>query len=175
MGLGGQRYGEVSSHGKAVFTYSDPGRDTVIGLVAYLKVLRDSPQLVTDPIDKFHTILVEEFKSLQPSRFRDKLIFTKSYHLGGSELNYEQTWEEGEFGIPIFTLEDLWANTNPIVSAQVEMGVEPATIYSGKMFLGPGLGTLDEEGNLIEEYAVLAAKTLVKAIEIVCKYAGLND
>jgi hypothetical protein len=175
MGLGGQRYGEVSSHGKAVFTFSDPGRDTVIGLLAYLKVLRDKPHIVKDPIDKFHDIIIEEFKSLNPSRFRDKLIFTKTYHLGGTELNYEQTWEDGEFGIPIFTLEDLWANTNPIVSAQVEMGVEPATIYSGKMFLGPGLGTLDEDGNLIEEYAVLGAKTLVKAVEIVCAHAGLSD
>ncbi len=175
MGLGGQRYGEVSSHGKAVFTFSDPGRDTVIGLLAYLKVLRDTPHIVKDPIDKFHDIIVEEFNSLEPSRFRDKLIFAKTYHLGGTELNYEQTWGDGEFGIPIFTLEDLWANTNPIVSAQVEMGVEPATIYSGKMFLGPGLGTLDDDGNLNEEYAVLAAKTLVKAVEIVCKHAGLFE
>ncbi len=175
MGLGGQRFGEISSHGKAVFTFSDPGRDTIIGLVAYLKVLRDTPHLVKDPIDKFHDIIVEAFKSFEPSRFRDKFIFTKSYHLGGSELNYEQTWEDGRFGIPIFTLEDLWANTNPICSAQEVMGVEPATIYSGKMFLGPGLGTLDEDGNLIEEYAVLGAKTLVKATEIVCQYAGLGD
>ena len=175
MGLGGQRYGEVSSHGKAVFTFSDPGRDTIIGLVAYLKILRDMPHLVKDPIDKFHEIMVEEFQSFKPSRFREKFIFTKTYHLGGTELNYERTWEDGEFGIPIFTLEDLWANTNPICSAQVTMGVEPATIYSGKMFLGPGLGTLDEDGNLIEEYAVLAAKSLVKAVEIVCKYSGLSD
>lgn len=175
MGLGGQRYGEVSSHGKAVFTFSDPGRDTLVGLVAYLKVLRDIPHIVMDPVDRFHEILVEEFKSLKPSRFRDKLIFTKSYHLGGSELNYEQTWDDGEFGIPIFTLEDLWANTNPVVTAQVEMGVEPTTMYGGNMFLGPGLGTLDQEGNLIDEYAILVAKSLVKAVEIVCKYAGLSD
>lgn len=175
MGLGGQRYGELSSHGKAVFTFSDPGRDTVIGLVAYMKVLRDMPHIVKDPIDKFHEIIVEQFQSLKPSRFREKLIFTKSYHLGGTELNYERTWEDDEYGIPIFTLEDLYANTNPICSAQVEMGVEPATIYGGNMFLGPGLGTLDEEGNLIIGYAVLAAKTLVKAVEIVCKYAGLNE
>ena len=66
-------------------------------------------------------------------------------------------------------------HTNPIVSAQEHMGVEPSTIYSGKMFLGPGMGTLDADGNLIEEYAVLGAKTLVKAVEIVCKYAGLGD
>ncbi len=72
-------------------------------------------------------------------------------------------------------MEDLWANTNPIVLAQEAMGVEPATIYSGKVFMGPGLGTLDQEGNLIEENAVLGAKTLVKALEIVCRYSGVGD
>ena len=175
MGLGGQRYGELSSHGKAVYTFSDPGRDTLVGLTAYLKVLRDRPRLVTDPVDRFHEIIVEEFAQMKPARFRDDLIFTKTYQLGGTELNYERTWKDGAFGIPIFNLEDLWANTNPIVLAQEHMSVEPATIYSGKMFLGPGLGTLDQEGNLIEEYAVLGAKTLVKAVEIVCRYAGLVD
>ena len=175
MGLGGQRYGELSSHGKAVYTFSDPGRDTLVGLIAYLKVLRDQPNLVTDPIDRFHEIILEEFKEMKPARFRDKLIFAKTYQLGGTELNYERTWDGDGFGIPIFNLEDLWANTNPIVSAQEHMGVEPSTIYSGKMFLGPGMGTLDADGNLIEEYAVLGAKTLVKALEIVCKYAGLGD
>lgn len=166
---------ELSSHGKAVYTFSDPGRDTLVGLTAYLKVLRDRPRLVTDPVDRFHEIIVEEFAQMKPARFRDDLIFTKTYQLGGTELNYERTWKDGAFGIPIFNLEDLWANTNPIVLAQEHMGVEPATIYSGKMFLGPGLGTLDQEGNLIEEYAVLGAKTLVKAVEIVCRHAGLAD
>ena len=175
MGLGGQRYGEVSSHGKAVFTYADPGRDALVGLVAYLKVLRDQPELVKNPIDQFHEIILEEFQSLEPGRFQKGLIFTKTYQLGGTEINYERTWEQGEFGIPIFTLEDLWANTNPFVLAQIEMGIEPATIYSGKVFLSPGLGTLDENGQLIEEYARLAVKSLVKSLEIVCRHAGLGD
>jgi hypothetical protein len=175
MGLGGQRYGEVSSHGKAVYTYSDPGRDALVGLVAYLRVLRDQPSLVTGPIDRFHEIIIEEFEALEPGRFREHLVFAKTYQLGGTEVNYERTWDGDGFGIPIFTLEDLWANTNPIVSAQVEMGVEPATIYSGKIFLSPGLGTLDEEGQLIEEYARLGAKSLVMALAIVCKHAGLAD
>jgi hypothetical protein len=175
MGLGGQRYGETSSHGKAVFTFSDPGRDAVIGLVAYLKTLRDNAHLIKDPIDKYHEILLEEFKAIEPSWLLDKLIFTKTYQLGGTEINYERTWENGNRGIPIYTLEDLWADTNPIVSAQVEMNVEPATIYAGKMFLGPGMGTLDRDGNLIEEYARLSAKSLVGAINIVNKYAGLCD
>ena len=175
MGLGGQRYGEVSSHGKAAYTFCDPGRDTLVGLVAYLKVLRDEPSRVKDPIDRFHEIVLEEFKSFKPVKFRDQLILTKTYQLGGTELNYEQTWSDDGFGIPIFNLEDLWANTNPIVLAQEAMGVEPATIYSGKVFMGPGLGTLDQEGNLIEENAVLGVKTLVKAMEIVCRYSGVED
>lgn len=174
MGLGGQRFGEVSSHGKAVYTFSDPGRDTVVGLVAYLKVLRDHAHLVKNPIDRYHEILLEEFRELEPAWLREKLIFTKTYQFGGTEINYEQTWDNGR-GMPIYTLEDLWANTNPFVSAQDEMGVEPATIYAGKMFIGPGMGTLDTDGNLIEEYARLSAKSLVGAINIVNKYAGLMD
>jgi len=175
LGLGGQRYGEVSSHGKALFSLCDPGRDTVVGMIAVLKTLRDNPDIITRPIDIFHDIIVEEFSSLMPSRFRDKLIITKSYNMGGTELNYEQTWDDGEFGMPIFSLEDLHANINPMASAQEEMGVYPATIYSGNIFLGPGLGTLDENAELNEEYARLGIKALVRAVEIVCKYASLGD
>jgi len=175
LGLGGQRYGELSSHSKALFSLCDPGRDAVVGLTAFLKMLRDDPDKIKRPIDKFHDIIVEEFQSLKPARFRDKLIITKSYTMGGTELNYEQTWDDGQFGIPIFTGEDLFANTNPISSALEEMGVFPSTIYSGNIFLGPGLGTLDENADLNEEYARLAAKSLVIAVEIVCKYAGLEE
>jgi hypothetical protein len=175
MGLEGQRFGDPSSHGKAAFTFCDPGRDTLVGLVAYLKVLRDKPELVKDPIDKFHQIILEEFKSLKPARFQKHLLFTKSYQLGGTEINYERTWEADGFGIPVFTIEDLWANTNPISSAQTAMGVEPATIYSGKIFLSPGLGTLDDDGMLIEENARLGVKTLVKALEIVCKFSEFRE
>ncbi|UCG03476.1 MAG: hypothetical protein JSW11_05670 [Candidatus Heimdallarchaeota archaeon] len=176
LGVGGQKYGEVSSHGKARYSMMDPGRDAVVGLIAVLKMLHENSEKITKPIDQYHEILVEAFKSFEPNRFRDKLIFTKSYTMGGTELNYEQTWEEGKFGIPIFNMEDMFANTNPIIVALDEMGVGlGATIYSGNMFLTPGLGTLDEEGNLITERATLAAQALVRAVEITCKYAGLTD
>ena len=61
-----------------------------------------------------------------------------------SRVDRQHRWDDGNFGTPIFTLDYLWANTNPIVSAQVEMGIEPAAITSGKVFPSPGLGTLDE-------------------------------
>jgi hypothetical protein len=175
LGLGGQRHGEVSSHSKALFSLCDPGRDAVVGLTAVLKTLRDDPDKIKRPIDKYHDIIVEEFSSFKPSRFRDKLIITKSYTMGGTEINYEQTWDYGEFGIPIFTSEDLFITAHPIASAQEEMGVYPALIYSGNIFLGPGLGTLDENAELNEEYARLGVRSLVRAVEIVCKYAGLEE
>jgi hypothetical protein len=175
LGLGGQRHGEVSSHSKALFSLCDPGRDSVVGLTAVLKTLRDDPDKIKRPIDKYHDIITEEFSSLKPSRFRDKLIITKSYTMGGTELNYERTWQDGEFGIPIFTSEDLFIKAHPIASALEEMGIYPAIIYSGNMFLGPGLGTLDENAELNEEYARLGVRSLVRAVEIVCKYAGLED
>jgi len=175
LGLGGQRFGHVSSHGKAVFSAADPGRDTVVGLLAYLEVLRDNPDRVRRPVDGYHEILVEAFKELEPARFRSGLLFTKSYHMSGTELNYQGTWSGDEFGIPLFTLEDLYANTNPILLATEAMGVEPATIYAGNMLLNPGLGLLDRDGELITERAELAARALVKATEIVCKHAGLGD
>jgi len=176
LGMGGARYGEVSSHGKGRYAFMDPGRDSVAGLVAVLKMLRDNPEKIKKPIDQYHDIIVDEFKSLEPNRFIDKLIIQKSYTMGGTELAYENTWEDEDFGIPIFTLEDLWANTNPMVLALDEKGVGlGATIYSGNMFLVPGLGTLDEEGELIKENAKLAIQALVKSVEITCKYSGLTD
>ena len=174
LGLGGERFGGVSSHGKAVFSLADPGRDAVVGLIAVLKMLRDDPDKITRPVDEMYRIVEEEFESFQPSRLKEDFIFTKSYTMGGIELNYERTWNNGEFGIPIFTLEDLYGNTNPISSALDEMGIYPATIYSGNMFLGPGMGTLDEDGDLMEEPTRLAVRGLVRATEIVCKYAGLQ-
>ena len=69
----------------------------------------------------------------------------------------------------------MYTNTNPIMSALDEMGVFPATIYTENSFLSPGLGTLDEDGALKEEDTRLAVRALVRAIEIVCKHAGLDE
>ncbi len=175
LGLGGQRFGHVSSHGKAVHSATDPGRDTIVGLTAYMKVVRDDPDRIRGPVDQYHEILVNAFKDLIPVRFREKLIFTKSYHMGGTELNYSETWDGDGFGIPLFTLEDLYADTNPICLATQAMGIEPATIYAGNMLLNPGLGLLDDEGGLILERAELVARALVKSVEIVCTHASLGD
>jgi hypothetical protein len=175
LGLGGGRYGEVSSHSKALYSLSDPGRDSLVGLTTLLKMMRDNPEKIKRPIDQMHEIIVEEFSQFRYQRFLPKMFLTKSYPYGGTEVCYEQTWMDGDFGIPIFSMEDMFANTNPIMSALDEMGIFPATIYSGIMFLTPGLGNLDEDDELMEEPTRLAVRALVKATEIVCKYAGLKE
>jgi hypothetical protein len=175
LGVGGNKYGDPSSAYKAVFSFADPGRDTVVGLIETLKVMRDKPEFFKRPIDDMYKIVVEEFKSLTPSRFIDGLTITKSYTFGGIELNYEETWKDDEFGIPIFSYEDMFTNTNPIMSALDENGMYPPTIYSGNGFISPGMGTVDENGELIEEDTRLAVRALVRVIEIVCKYAGLTE
>jgi hypothetical protein len=75
--------------------------------------------------------------------------------------------------VPIFTLEDLYAQTNPIARALSAMGVEPPPIYAGNMMITPGAGLIDGQGELDVEKAELAVGALVKSIEIVCQHASL--
>lgn len=174
-GIAGQRTGGQVSHGKALYAFADPGRDALISLIAYLRVLKDRPHFVTEPIDRFHAIIEECLKDFRHKGMARDIRLTRSYAWGGTELNYELTWKDRQFGIPISTLEDFFSDTNPIVTANEEMGVSPATVYSGNMFVTPGLGTLDADGQLIEERAWLAAKALVTSMEIVCEAAGVGD
>jgi hypothetical protein len=165
LGLAGERFGHVSSHGKAVFSAFDPGRTALVGLLASLKMLRDEADRFRQPIDALYDIAVAGFEAL--TDYASDFTITKSYHLGGLEVNYLRSWEHGGFGIPIFTLEDLYANTNPICRALAAMGVQPPPIYAGNMILTPGLGLLDRAGNLIVERAELAIAALIRSMEIV--------
>lgn len=173
-GVAGQRFGDTVSHGKALYSFADPGRDALVSLIAYLRVLKDEPERITDPIDRFHAILEECLQDFAYKEFLPDIRLTKSYSWGGTELNYEKTWDGRKFGIPISTLDDFFSDTNPIAIANEAMGVSPATVYSGNMFLTPGLGTLDEDGQLIEERARLSAQALVRSMEIVCDAAGVG-
>jgi hypothetical protein len=142
-------------------------------IVAYLRVLQEKPELVKRPIDQYHEIIKNELRQFQYKELLPGITLTKSYAFGGTELNYERTWNDRDFGIPISTIEDFFSDTNLIPIANEAMGVGAATVYAGNMFLTPGLGTLDEQGNLIESNAVGAAKALVRSMEIVCEVADV--
>ncbi|MGE0005717.1 MAG: hypothetical protein AB7S92_09005 [Parvibaculaceae bacterium] len=171
LGLAGERFGNVSSHGKAVFSAFDPGRTALAGVLAALKVLHEEPERIRRPVDELHDIVSRHFASMD--RFAGDFVVTKSYHLGGTEVNYLRTWDHGRKGIPIFTLEDLYAQTNPIARALSAMGVQPPPIYAGNMTITPGTGLIDDGGGLDADAAELAVRALVRSIEIVCRHAGL--
>lgn len=175
MGWIGPRSGGVSSYSKGVFSMHDPGRDSLVGMLAFLQTMRDRPEKVTDPVDGMYNILTEELQSFSAAHLRDRFIVTKSYHMGGLELNYADTWQDGNRGIPLFNLEDMYCGANTIDAALVAMGQSGATIYGGNVLIGPGLGMIDESGDLLPDATRATFRGLVKALEITCRHAGLLE
>ena len=173
MGWDGPRTGGVSSYSKGAFSAHDPGRDSLVGLDAFLKVLHEEPARVTAAVDGMDAILREEMAGF-PARFRNAIRITKSLHMGGLELNYADTWADNDLGLPLYGLEDLYANTNAMDAVLVAMGQSPATIYSGNVLIGPGLGMTDRQGQLIPEVARAALRGLVKSFDIVARHGGLS-
>lgn len=176
LGTHGERSGVPLSYGKAAYVTNDAGKEGIVGLIAALKVLRDRPEVVTKPIDDLYEIVVEEFAKLDlPKDLKDGWLITKSYNSSSVEVNYEGTWKDGKLGVPIFTIEDMYAGTGLLQSGMAQMGIVPTLSYDGNIFISPGLGTTDEEGKIIEDVTRYVIRALVKLIEIVCKYSGLLD
>lgn len=173
MGWDGPRTGGTSSYSKGVFSMHDPGRDSLVGLLAFLRAMVDDPSKVTNPVDGMLAILNEELASHFPARFRDDLIVTASHHMGGIEVNYAETWLGNELGLPIYNLEDLYCSSNAIDCALVAMGQAPSTIYGGNVLIGPGLGLIDRSGDLMPDAARAAFRGLAHAFAITAKHAGL--
>ncbi len=174
LGYHSDRGGTGYAYGKAAYVGFDPGKEALVGLIATLKVLRDKPNVMLEPLDEFTRIVQEEFQEL-PSDLQKDLIITKSVNSLAVEINYESTWHDGKIGIPIFTIEDFYAGTDIFTSGVAQMGVIPTITYDGNIFISPGLGTVDEEGRLMKKEARLAVKALVGLINITCKYAGVGE
>lgn len=172
MGMHGDRYGTTASYGKAAYVTFDPGKEALLTQIQALKILRDRPEVLTRPVDDLERIVKEEFDRLPP-KLKDGIIISKSYNSTAVEVNYEGTWKSGELGIPIFSIEDMYAGSNLFQSGMAQMGVIPTVAYDGNIYISPGLGTTDEEGRLLERETRYAIQGMVRLIEIVCKYAGL--
>lgn len=176
LGMHGDRYGTTASYGKAAYVTFDPGKEALLTQVQALKVLRDNPEVLTKPVDDLERIVREEFGKINlPARLKQGIIISKSYNSTAVEVNYEKTWAGGELGIPIFSIEDMYAGTNIFQSGCAQMGVIPTVAYDGNIYISPGLGTCDSKGQLIEDVTRYAVRALVRLIEITCKYAGLTE
>ncbi len=172
LGMHGDRWGTLASYGKAAYVTQDPGKEALLTQVAALKILRDQPQILTKPVDDLYGVVISEFERL-PAIIRQGLKFSKSYNSTAVEINYEDTWKDGQIGLPIFSIEDMYAGSNILQSGCAQMGIIPTIAYDANIFISPGLGTCDEDGQLIEERARYAVRGLVSLIEIVSRYAGL--
>lgn len=172
MGMHGDRYGTGSSYGKAAFVTFDPGKEALLTQIQALKVLRDTPEVLTKPVDEMYDIIVEEFSAL-PKDLLEGITFNKSYNSTAVEINYENTWNNGKMGIPIFSIEDMYAGSHLLQVGMSQMGIIPTIAYDGNIYISTSLGTTDENGALLEREMRWAVKCQVKLIEIVCKYAGI--
>ena len=172
MGMHGDRWGTLSSYGKAAYVTFDPGKEALLSQIQALKVLRDKPEILTKPVDDLYLLVKEEFGAL-PKELQDGIIISKSYNSTAVEVNYEGTWKNGKMGIPIFSIEDMYAGSNLFQTGLSHMGVVPTVAYDANIYISTGLGTTDENGALLENETRWCLKSIVKLIEIVCGYAGI--
>jgi len=172
LGIHGERGGAPLSYGKAAYVTYDAGKEYLVGLLAALRAIRERPEVINRPLDRMHAIVLEEFARL-PTALRQGILITKSTNGATVEINYQRTWRDGEPGIPIFTIEDMYAGTALLQTGMSQMGIVPTVAYDGNIMITPGLGTTDADGVLLEEPLRLAVRGLVRLIEIVCSYAGV--
>lgn len=169
LGIHGERWGTGASHGKSAYVSLDPGKEALTGLIATLEILRDKPELITGPVDALYDIVVEEFAAL--GHHRERFNIFKSYNGSAVEVNYEREWLEKGWGLPLFPIEDMYAGCNILQTGMKAMGIVPTLAYDGNIFITPGLGTVDEYGNLLEKPTRIIIKCLVELIKLVIETA----
>ncbi len=171
LGMHGDRWGTTTSHGKAAYVTNDPGKEALLGAIASLEVLRDMPESYTEAVDGLHDI-VNEIAAEQPAAIRDGLRIAKSINSMAVEINYEDTWRNGQHGIPIFSIEDMYAGSHLMQVAMGQMGLIPTIAYDANLLISLGLGTTDEEGRLIRDRAQIIVRAAFETMQIVSRHAG---
>jgi len=172
MGMHGTRAGTVESHGKAAYVGFDPGKEALYGVIRVLELLREDPDSFTRPVDLLHRIVDQEMQSALPPDVFAGMSISKSYNSLAVEIDYEGTWDGDKQGIPIFSIEDMYAGSNLVQAALPAMGMLPGMLaYDGNIILAPGMGTTDENGVLIEENAIWAVRCLARALAIIYEEA----
>jgi hypothetical protein len=170
LAMHSHRHGSPMAYAKAMYSAFDPGREAIVAQIHILRSIRDDPKSWTALADSTYKVAVEEFDNFPG--FKDQIIITKSVNNLGVEVNYDRTWLGNERGIPIFTEEDSFSGTALIESALSVMGILPTITYDGNILISPGQGTIDASGRFDEDKMRVAVRALVKAIEIINKYAS---
>jgi len=174
LGIHGARYGTLSSHGKAAYVGFDPGKEALAGALAAMKILKDRPEVPLAALDDLYKITMEEFELLPKALKKGWRIF-KSPNCQAVELNYMDTWKENEFGIPVFSIEDMYSGSHLLQNCMSQMGMIPTIAYDANILVSNGVGNIDEEGKLLEKPTRLCVRGMFKIIEILSRYSGLID
>ena len=174
LGMHGARWGTSSSYGKAAYVTQDPGKEGLTGQLAAMRAILERPEVLTKPVDDLYEIVVEEFGKID-ERIRPFFQIYKSRNCGTVEVNYEDSWKDGKLGIPVFTIEDMYAGSHLFQDGCMQMGIIPTISYDANFFISPGLGTTDSHGQIIPERAHMVVRGLVMLIEIVCENAGIFE
>jgi len=174
LGMHGDRWGTTTSHGKAAYVTNDPGKEGLLGAIASLEVLQSDSDAFTDAINELNGI-VQEIAADQPAAIRDGLRITKSFNSMAVEINYEDTWKNGRHGVPIFSIEDMYAGSHLIQGGMAQMGLVPTIAYDANLLISLGLGTTDEEGRLIRDRAQIVTRAAFEAMRIVSRHSGFTD
>jgi hypothetical protein len=174
LGIHGARYGTLSSHGKAAYVGFDPGKEALAGALAAMKILKDRPQIPLTALDDLYRITMEEFASL-PKRLQEGWSIFKSPNCLSVELNYSENWRDGKMGIPVFSIEDMYAGSHILQNCMSQMGMVPTIAYDANIMVSNGVGNLDEEGKLLEKPTRMITRAMFKAIEIIARTAGVID
>jgi hypothetical protein len=172
MGMHGSRSGTVESHEKAAYVAFDPGKEAAIGVIKCLELLQEDPESFTRPVDELHEIAQQELASALPERLLQGIMVSKSYNSLAVEIDYTGTWDNGQWGLPIFSIEDMYAGSNLVQAALPAMGMLAGMLgYDGNIILAPGMGTTDRSGRLIQEAAVFALRCLARSLAIIYEEA----
>ena len=174
LGVHSHRNGNPMAHGKSSHVALDPGKETLLGTIATMRLLMDHGDDYKAQIDLWYDIVVDEFSKLDSS-LRKGLHFDKDYSANCVEVDYEKTWSKGKMGVPIFSVEDLYAGTGLTMNATKAMGIAPCGAYDGNIKMSPGLGTTDENGRLLEEPTRLMIRCFVRMMQLMCEHAGIMD
>jgi len=173
LGMHSDRSGTGTAYGKAGYVTFDPGKESLTGVIQAMKVLRESPEILTDPIDGTYEIVIQEMTKLNPE-IAKHLIVTKSYTSLLVEINYENTWSENRIGFPIFSIEDLYAGSDIFMNGVQRTGIVPTIDYDANLVISPKARCVDENGRLIEEYMRYGIRALFQVMNIVWKFWRQN-
>ncbi len=164
MGWHSERFGGgAMTYGKGMYAPFDPGREAIIGQLAALRWIQGNKKIVRGSIDKLLAVVKEECKPLI-KKYKGGIVISKSYNGGAVEINYVDTWNDGNVGIPIFSTEDKAASMNLITAGLGVLGILPPSPDEGNVVITMGRGLLDEDGEFLEDRARVAVRGLVTVL-----------